>query len=184
MILPRLRTAMLAAFPGLDAPTKAFFRIARAVAGRVNLQPLFAKLDQTADLSNVEICPGVPGVTSDATEGEQVIVALVGKDRAPFVIARASDRMPGHTPSEVRHDATAAIRLVSKPASIAAKVYVGSATFPLAKALEVQALLVALQGAASTMLASPDPSTIIVGGILQSALAGVLITGTTKLEAQ
>jgi len=184
MILSDLRRAILAALPGLDAPTTALFRVGQAVAGRLRLQAIYSGLDQTKDLRNVEVCPGVPGVTSDPTESEHVIVAYVGQDRTPYVIARASEQQPGHIPAEVRHDATTAIRFVSRTASVLGKVYVGTVTFPLAKVLEVQALLAALQGAASTMTSSPDPSTVIVGGILQSALAGVVITGTTKLEAQ
>jgi hypothetical protein len=184
MILPHLRTAVLAAFPGLDAPKKAFFRIARDLAGRLNLQPVNAKLDQTKDLSSIEICPGVPGVTSTPTEGETCIVMLVGKDEVPYVIARASEQMPGHVPIEVRHDAKTAIRFVSKTASAGAKVYCGAApTFALARADDLQALLSALNAAVTALNASGVPEVAAVGGILETALEFVTVTPTTKLES-
>jgi hypothetical protein len=184
MILAHLRTAVLAAFPGLDAPKKAFFRIARDLAGRLNLQPVNAKLDQTKDLSSIEVCPGVPGVTSTPTEGETCIVMLVGKDEVPYVIARASEQMPGHVPIEVRHDAKTAIRLISKTASAGAKVYCGSApTFALARAADVSALLASLNAAAATMSASAVPEVVAVGGIFSAALSGNTVTPTTKLES-
>ncbi len=184
MILKEFRTAMLAAFPGLDAPKKAFFRVSRRVVARLNLQPVNPELDQTKDLSNIEVCPGVPGVTSDPTEGETCIVMFVGKDEVPYVIARASETMPGHLPAEVRHDAGRVIRFVGKAGSSAAKVYVGATpTFPLVRAIDVTSLLTALRAAATTMSASPVSEVVAVGGILTAALSGVTITGTTKLEA-
>lgn len=184
MILNSLRSAMLAAFPGLDAPKKAFFRVVRDVAGRFNLQPIFATADQTKDLSNIEICPGVPGVTSEPKEGEQVVVMFVGKDEIPYVIARASEQMPGHIPKQVYHDAERAIRFVSKPASLAGIVYVGSTTFPLARAADLQALVVALQTLGATLEASGDPSVVIVGAAITAALTGFTVTPTAKLEAE
>jgi hypothetical protein len=185
MILAKLRTAMLAAIPGLDAPKTALFRVARKVVGRLNLQPVAPATDQTKDLSNVEVCPGVPGVTSDPTDGETPIVALVGADGAPYVIARASESMPGHTPLEVRHDATTAIRLISKASSTGAKVYVGATpTFPLARAADLASLLASLQAAAATMSASVVPEVVAVGGILSGALSGNTVTPTAKLEAE
>lgn len=183
MILKELRTAALAAFPGLDAPKKAFFRVTRDIAGKLNLQPVNGTLDQTKDLSGIEVCPGVPGVTCDPTPGETCVVMFVGKDELPYIIGRASEQMPGHTPIEVRHDAKTAIRLLSKSASSSAKVYVGTTTFALARAADLQSLLTALQAAVTALNASPDPSVVLVGGILQTALAGVSVSPTTKLEA-
>ncbi len=184
MILPQLRAAVLASFPGIDAPKKAFFRIVRNVAARVNLQAMAPTSDQTTDLANVEVCPGVPGVTSDPTPGETVIVMLVGKDEVPYVVGRAAENMPGHVPAEVRHDATSAIRFVSKSASAGAKVYVGSATFPLARSADLDALLTALDGAATTMIGSGVPDVVAVGNTLQAALSGLTVTPTAKLEAE
>lgn len=184
MILNSLRTAMLAAIPGLDAPKKAFYRVVRDVAGRLNLQPVNGTLDQTKDLSSIEVCPGVPGVTCDPTPGETCIVAFVGKDEVPYVVAHASEQMPGHTPIEVRHDAKTAIRFCSKTASVAAKVYVGTTTFPLARAADVQSILSALNAAVVALNASGVPEVIAVGGIFQTALNGVTVTPTTKLEAE
>jgi hypothetical protein len=186
VILSHLRAAMLAAFPGINAPKKAFFRVVRSVAGRLNLQPVNATLDQVKNevLSVVEVCPGVPGVTSTPTDGETCVVMLVGADGTPYVIARAAEGMPGHTPQEVRHDATSAIRLISKTASAGAKVYVGTTTFALARAVDVTSLLTELRASATTMSASGVPEVVAVGGIITAALSGVTITPTTKLEAQ
>lgn len=181
MILSHLRAAILACFPGLDAPKKAFFRVVKRNAARLNLQPVDAIADQTKDVSNVEVCPGVPGVTSDPTEGEQVIVMFVGKDEVPYIIGRAALDMPGHLPFSVRHDAVRDIKFVSKNN---AKVYVGSGpTFALARAADVSTLLSQLKTAAATMEASVVPEVVAVGGILTAALT-VTITGTTKLEAE
>lgn len=184
MLLGNLRAAMLAAFPGLDAPKSALFRIVRAVASRLNLQPLAAVLDQTRDLSAVEVCPGVPGVTSDPTPGETPIVAFVGQDGTPYVIARAAEGMPGHVPLEVRHDATTAIRLLSKTDSAGAKVYVGSTTFALARATDLQSLLTALQTLGASLALSPVPEVAAVGAALTTALQDLTVTPTAKLEAQ
>ena len=185
MILSRLRTAVLAAFPGLDAPKKAFFRVAKAVAGRFALQPIFGIADQTKDLSNIEICPGVPGVTSDPTPGENVIVAFVGKDEVPYVIARASEQMPGHTPIEVRHDATTAIRFVSKTISMGGKVYVGTVTFPVALAPPVGSAMAAIQAfALATSTATTAPQIAIAATALNAALLAIPGYAAMKLEAQ
>jgi hypothetical protein len=185
MILPHLRTAVLAAFPGLDAPKKAFFRVVRDIAGRLNLQPVAAAADQTKDLAAVEVCPGVPGVTSDPTPGETPIVAFVGADGVPYVIARAAEGMPGHTPIEVRHDATSAIRMISKAASSAAKVYVGSATAPLAKSAPVDATKAALVAFTTAVAATPTlPGIVAAAATMQTALNAIPSAATTKLEAQ
>ncbi len=184
MILAHLRPAVLAAFPGLDAPKKALFHVARAVVGRLNLQPVNGSADQTKDLSNVEVCPGIPGVTSEPTPGEEVMVAFVGADSIPYVVARASESMPGHVPLEVRHDAKTAIRLVSKAASSAAKVYCGAApTFALARAADLQALVTTLQNLGASLALNPDPSVAAVGTAITTALTGFTVTPTTKLEA-
>lgn len=185
MILHSLRAAVLAAFPGLDAPKKAFFRIATQVVNRLNLQPVAANADQTFDLKNIEVCPGVPGVTSDATPGETCIVMFVGKDEVPYVIARASVDMPGHTPVEVRHDATTAIRLISKAASSGAKVYVGAApTSAVALAPPVETLATALEAFATACKASPDTAVQGAAGVLEGALQGITGYGSTNLEAK
>jgi len=185
MILAQLRTAVLAAFPGLDAPKKAFFRVVRDITGRLNLQPVAGLADQTKDLSAVEVCPGVPGVTSDPTPGETCIVMLVGKDEVPHVIARASEQMPGHTPVEVRHDATTAIRLISKAASSGAKVYVGAApTKAVALASPVEALATALEAFATACKASPDLTVQGAAGVLEGALQAISGYASTNLEAK
>ncbi len=184
MILAQLRTAMIAAIPGLDAPKTAFFRIARNVAGKLNLQPLSAILDQTKDLSNIEVCPGVPGVTSDPTLGETPIVAFVGTDGTPYVIARASASMPGHTPIAVYHDAKEAIWLISKPASITAKVYVGNSTAPLVHASEVTRLVGTIQALGASLSLSPVPEVAAVGVAITAAFTDYIVAPTTKLEAQ
>jgi hypothetical protein len=185
MILAKLRTAMLAAIPGLDAPKTAFFRVQRQVIKRLNLQPVAGIADQTKDLSNVEVCPGVPGVTSDPTDGETPIIAFVGADGVPYVIARASESMPGHTPIEVRHDATTAIRIISKAPSAGAKVYVGSATFPVASSPPVTTAFTALQAfALASSTATTAAQIAVAAGALNSALLAIPGYGTTKLEAQ
>lgn len=185
MLLAHLRTAVLAALPGLDAPKAAFFRISRAIAGRLNLQPVNGTLDQTKDLTAAEVCPGVPGVTSDPTPGETPIVAFVGADGTPYVIARAAEGMPGHTPVEVRHDATSAIRFVSKAASIGAKVHVGDVTVPVAKAAPVDAIKAALLAYTGAIALTPTlPGVVAAAAALQTALNAIPSAATTKLEAQ
>jgi hypothetical protein len=185
MILAHLRTAVLAAFPGLDAPKKAFFRIVRAVTGRLNLQPVNATLDQTKDLSAVEVCPGVPGVTSDPTDGETPVVAFVGKDETPFVVARAAEGMPGHTPVEVRHDATSAIRFVSKAASAGAKVYVGDPTTPVAMAIGVEAMRTAAATFAVRLSVATTLADVVSAGSLYAADLGAISNiSSTNLEAK
>lgn len=184
MILSKFRTAMLAAIPGLDAPKKAFFRVVRNVAGRLNLQPVDPVADQTRDLESVEVCPGVPGVTSDPTPGEEVILAFIGKDGRPYVIARASEQMPGHTPIEVRHDATTAIRFISKTASAGAKVYVGSTTAPVAIAAPVDAIKAALLGFTGAVALTPTtPGIVAAAAALQTALQAIPSAACTKLES-
>ena len=185
MILAKFRTAMIAAIPGLDAPKKAFFRVMRNVAGRFNLQPVDPVADQTRDLESVEVCPGVPGVTSEPTPGEEAIVAFVGKDGRPYIIARASEQMAGHTPIEVRHDATTAIRFVSKTASAGAKVHVGSTTVPVAKAAPVDAINTALTAFATTASTATTAAQIAAAaGTLLTALQAIPSAACTKLEAQ
>lgn len=195
MILSHLRTAVLAAFPGLDAPKKAFFRVVRSVGLRLNVQPVNATLDQTRDLSNIEVWPGVPGVSSDPKEGEQVVISFVGKDQTPIVTHRGPPTAPASTefgvaptcplPLEVRHDVAVSLRMLSR-SEPAAKMYVGgngSATYSLARNIDLVALYNALNGAASTMSASPIPEVVAVGGIITAALSSVNIQGTTKLES-
>lgn len=189
MILAHLRTAVIAAFPGLDAPKTALFRIVRDIAGRLNLQPVNGTLDQTKDLTAAEVCPGVPGVTSEPTPGETPIVAFVGADGTPYVIARAAEGMPGHTPVEVRHDATTAIRLVSKAASVGAKVYVGAApTFPVAMGAQVEAMKTALSTFASAQaaaaLAADFTAMNTAASALATALGGITGISSTSLEAK
>ena len=186
MILSHLRAAVLAAFPGLDAPKKAFFRIATLAAGRLNLQPVTASADQTYDLKAIEVCPGVPGVTSDPTPGETCIVMFVGKDEVPYVIARASEQMPGHTPAEVRHDAATAIRLISKAASSGAKVYVGAApTQPVAMGNKVEAIKAALVTFAGALNVAADLNAVkAAGGALNAALGAITDISSVNLEAK
>ena len=196
MILSHLRTAVLAAFPGLDAPKKAFFRVVRDVVGRLNLQPVAGSADQTKDLAAVDVCPGVPGVTSDPPPGETPIVAFVGADGVPYVIARAAEGMPGHTPIEVRHDATTAIRLISKAASSGAKVYVGAApTKAVALApdlvtylntIEMWALSIDLAIApAVALLTAPQQATYSAAVTARTTAAGNISSiAATKLEAK
>lgn len=185
MILAQLRTAVLAAFPGLDAPKKAFFRVVRDVAGCFNLQAVNATLDQTKDLSTIEVCPGVPGVTSDPTEGEQVVVMFVGKDEVPYVIARASASMPGHISKRVYHDAARAIHFISKTSSSAAKMHVGaSPTFPLALASDATAIVTKMQALGASLSLNPSPDVAAVGAAITAAFLGFAVVGTTKLEAK
>ena len=182
MILSHLRTAVLAAFPGLDAPKKAFFRVVTRNIGRLNIQPVAAIADQTKDVSNVEVCPGVPGVTSDPTEGETCIVMFVGKDEIPYVIGRAALDMPGHLPQSVRHDAVRDITFVSKNS---AKVFVGIVTVPVAKAFPVDAIKVALLGYTAAVALAPTLVGIVTAAAaLQTALQAIPSAASTRLEAE
>lgn len=184
MIREQLRAAMRAAFPGLDEPKSVLMRVIRQAASRFVLQSISTRDDMPEEPTTAEICPGVPGVTSDPTPGEQVIVVLVGKDAIPYVVGRASEQMPGAVPIEVRHDATTAIRMVSRLDSAGAKVYVGAApTSALARAADLASLLAALQGLATSLSGSGDPSVVAVGVALNFALLPVSVTPTTKLEA-
>jgi hypothetical protein len=183
MILESFRATMLAAIPGLDKPKTAFFRVQKAILGRLNLQKISTR-DDISDLGPVEVCPGVPGVTSDPTPGETPIIVFVGADGTPYVIARASEQMPGHTPIEVRHDATTAIRFVSKTGSVAAKVYVGSGTAPVAKAAPVDAIKAALIAFTGAVALTPTtPGIVAAAAALQTALNAIPTAATTKLES-
>jgi hypothetical protein len=123
--LATLAAAVRAAFPGIDAPRSAVMRLIRAVGPRVSLQQI-ALQDQAPEASPVEAWPGVPGVTSDPTEGEEVLLLFVGKDQVPYVIGRGREGGPGDVPQAVRHDAVTAIRFLSRSASLGAKVRVGA----------------------------------------------------------
>ena len=182
MILSNLRAAVLACFPGLDAPKKAFFRVVKRNLARLNLQPVAAIADQTKDVSNVEVCPGVPGVTSDPTEGETCIVMFVGKDETPYVIGRAALDMPGHLPQEVRHDAVRSIKFVSKNN---AKVTVGITTIPVAKAPPVISAFAAIQAfALASSTATTAPQIAAAALTLNGALAAISGYASTRLEAE
>lgn len=183
-MLEQLKAAVKAAFPGIDAPKTAVYRVVRAIGGRLNLQSVFAP-DKAPDLAPVEVRPGVPGVTSDPTPGEDVVVAFIGDDATPCVIARASEQGTGAIPIEVRHDATTAIRLISRTGSSGAKVYVGAApTFALARAADLQNLATRITSLGAALELSPDPSAAIVGAAITAAMTGYTVTPTTKLEAQ
>ncbi len=185
MILAKLRAAMLAAIPGLDAPKAAFFRVVRNVAGRLNLQHIGAS-DQTVDMSNVEVCPGVPGVTSDAADGETPIVAFIGADGVPYVIARASESMPGHTPVGVYHDASRSIYLITKAASVDAKVFIGALPrSPVALAPPVNSMKAALAAFALTSSTATTAAQIAAAALTMSnALALIPTASATKLDAK
>lgn len=185
MIREYVKAAVLAAFAdhGLDQPKTAFARIIRAVGDRLSVQKKDAS-DNIDDANPIEVWPGVPGVTSDPTEGEDVVLVFVGKDQTPIVMGRASKQAPGSVPVEVRHDASSTIRFVSRTESVAGKVLVGNTTHALARADDVQALLTALKGAATSMNGSVVPEVVAVGGILQAALNSLSITPTAKLEAE
>lgn len=180
--LAALRVAVLAAFPDLAAPRLVQYRVVREVAGRLSVQAVDAG-DEAPDANPIEVWPGVPGVTSSPTPGELVVVALVGEAQYPSVIARSPQGGPGHTPLEVRIDATTEIRVLGAPASAAAVMRVGAAPVPLAKASELAALVTALKALGTTLSASPDPSAALVGGAITTALAAITITPTTRLEA-
>lgn len=181
--LDALRAAVLAAFPGLAEPRLVQYRVVGPVAGRLSLQKV-SELDGAPDALPVEVWPGVPGVTSIPAPGELVIVAFVGIDQCPAVISRAPSGGAGHPPLEVRLDAETEIRALGAVASDAAVMRVGaSPTFPLARAVDLQSLLSAIQGAAITLSGLPDPHAAAVGAALDSALSGVTVTPTTRLEA-
>jgi len=182
-MLEQLKAAVRAAFPGLDAPKTAVYRVVRAIGGRLNLQSVFAP-DKAPDLAPVEVRPGIPGVTSDPTPGEDVVVAFIGADATPCVIARASEQGTGSIPIEVRHDATTAIRLISRTGSSGAKVYVGTGTTPVAKAAPVDAIKAALLAFTAAVAATPTtPGIVAAAAALQIALNGIPTAATTKLEA-
>lgn len=146
--LSTLTAAVRAAFPGIDAPRSAVMRLIRAVGARVSLQTI-ALQDQAPEANPVEVWPGVPGVTSDPTAGEEVVILFVGADQVPYVIGRGREGGPGDVPQAVRHDAVTEIRFLSRPASVAAKVRVGAALptppTPVAMAVPVSTYLAALE---------------------------------------
>lgn len=200
MILSHLRTAVLAAFPGLDAPKKAFFRVVRSVGLRLNVQPVNATLDQTRDLSNIEVWPGVPGVSSDPKEGEQVVISFVGKDQTPIVTHRGPPTAPASTefgvaptcplPLEVRHDVAVSLRMLSR-SEPATKMYVGgngSPTYPVALAPPVDSIKTALTTfAAALALGPPGPTPLQVeaaAAALQTALGLIPSAAAAKLESR
>jgi hypothetical protein len=120
------RALFLAAFPGAMAPRLAVCRVVRDVAGKLSLQPVDGPTDEVGNMKPVEVWPGVPGATSDPAEGELVVVAFVGADQRPCVIARVFEGGPGWPPESVYHDAKLQVRLIASLASKNAKVIVGS----------------------------------------------------------
>lgn len=185
MILDPLRAAVRAAFPGFDEPRTVLMRVISQVASKLKLQVISTADNVSDTTTTAEVCPGVPGVTSDPTPGEQIVLAFVGKDAIPYVIARASEQMPGAVPIEVRHDAKSAIRFISKTASAGAKVYVGSTTFPVAMGPAVSNAFAALLVFATAAKASTtDPTLAAAALTLESALQAISGYQSTKLEAQ
>lgn len=197
MILAQLRTAVLAAFPGLDAPRQAVFRIVRTAAERLNLQPVNGSADQTKDLAAVEVWPGVPGVTSEPTPGEEVLVAFVGADGVPVVVARGREGGPGSVPIRVYHDATTEILFVTRTG---AKVLIGPAgigeaeRLPVAKATHTKAYLDALEqwalsvdlaiAPAVALLTAPQQATYAAAVSARAAAAlNLPLIPTTRLES-
>jgi hypothetical protein len=142
--LATLAAAVRAAFPGIESPRSAVMRLIRAVGSRVAVQQI-ALQDEAPEASPIEVWPGVPGVTSDPTEGEEVVMLFVGADQVPYVIGRGREGGPGDVPQAVRHDAVTAIRFLSRAASTGAKVYIGTTTFPLARAADLLTLVTTLQ---------------------------------------
>lgn len=186
MIIAELRAAVKAAFAehGIDQPKTAFVRIIRAVGNRVSVQKIDTR-DNIDDANPIEVWPGVPGVTSDPAEGEEAVLSLVGREQRPVVTMRASKEAPGNVPPEVRHDATSALRMLSRTESAAAKVIVGNGALPVARAAQVDAIKAALL--AYTGAIALDPTLVgIIGAAaaLQTALQSIPSAATTKLEAE
>lgn len=110
-VLEVLRSAMRTAHPDLDAVPLAFYGVVRDLAGRYSLQTLRPQ-DGLPDALPVNAWHGAPGISSDPTPGEHVVVAFVGKDAEPVLIARSPRGEQGHVPIRVRHEASTEIRLV------------------------------------------------------------------------
>jgi hypothetical protein len=207
--LAALRASVKAAFAAagvnLEAPTSAVMRLIRAVGPRVSLQQI-ALQDQAPDANPVEVWPGVPGVTSDPSDGEEVVILFVGKDQVPYVIGRGREGGPGDVPQAVRHDAVTAIRFLSRAASLGAKVRVGAdlPTPPVPVAIapkvaeafaQVETAFVAVAAYASAVAAvdsSFQPAATALTSALSSALSALAAlsaaypTGytSTNLEAK
>jgi hypothetical protein len=183
--LESLRAAVNAAFGmagvDLEAPRSAIMRIIRSVGTRLSLQKIDVE-DQAPDANPIEVWPGVPGVSSDPSGGEEVILSFVGQNQVPFVTGWS----PVFTPLKVRHDAKTEIRFVSLTASVAAKVYVGAApTTPVAMSGPVTSLKAAIATfATSTSAATTAAQIATAAGILNNALTAIPSAASTNLEAK
>jgi hypothetical protein len=180
--LATLAAAVRAAFPGIDAPQSAVMRLIRAVGPRVSLQQI-ALQDQAPEASPVEVWPGVPGVTSDPSPGEEVVILFVGKDQVPYVIGRGREGGPGDVPQAVRHDAVTAIRFLSRAASLGAKVRVGAdlptPPVPVALAGPLSTYLAALETWALSVDLAIAPAVLLLTAPQQAAYAAAVTTRTT-----
>lgn len=184
--LASLAAAVRAAFPGIDSPRSAVMRLIRAVGPRVSLQTI-ALQDEAPEANPVEVWPGVPGVTSDPSEGEEVVLLFVGADQVPYVIGRGREGGPGSVPIRVRHDATNGVYFVTTSAG---KVYIGppgigeTARVPVAKAPQVDALKEALQAYCVAVAEAPTLLGIVAATAgLATALNVIAPSGTTRLES-
>jgi hypothetical protein len=161
--------------------------------GRVSVQHV-DRSGEVSDFSRTEgavwLYPGIAGASvqyfdpaSEApTATPEVVLAFARADWSdPLAFLAAPKGQPGHVPHKVFFEASREVRLVGSSDGV---VRVGATpTFALAREVDVTALLTAIRAAATTMSASGVPEVAAVGAALTSALSGVTITGTTKLEA-
>lgn len=180
--LEALKAAVEAAHPGAIAPKLVFYRVVRTVADRFSLQKVF-EADGVPDVVPIDNWPGVAGWAYTPTPGELVIVAFVGVDLRPCIIAHAPLGESGHTPVSSLVDATAELKLLTKATSSAAKCTVGAVPLALAHGAPVASFKTAVQAFAAATMVSTDPTLAAAASALNEALTAITITQTTKLEA-
>lgn len=125
---------------------------------------------------------GVPGVSAEVYGGTRTMLAFDYHDpSAPLAALWSPHGQTGHVPKKVYHEAAEEIRFVGSSPGV---VRVGALPLALAHAIDLQSLLGALQGLGAVLGGNPDPSVAAVGAALTSAVAGVTVTPTTRMEAE
>lgn len=168
---------VLSKAPGLLLPPLCAYRIVRDLSGRFSLQAIIS-VDGLPDSLPVEVWPGVSGTHSEPTLGEEVVVAFVGVDKEPCIIARSPKDRQAHIPAKVWHEATELIKFVHNSSG---EVHVGNGEVmqPVILAQgHVNAMQAIVNGFAAVVayaqaVAVLYPDTDTAKGALTTAISGI-----------
>lgn len=107
-----LRKLVSATHPVVDLVNAARYRLRSQAADRVALQRINAGDNTVAEVTPVRVLPGIPGASAVMQPGAEVLVAFVGQQRSPYVVAHPAEGQQGHVPITVRLEAQGQLRLV------------------------------------------------------------------------